>query len=67
MKTHDGVVVKEGDTVWVKGSTGFHKTRVDVPVTEYYLYGPVPVHCSFSSKEKAEEFYKNKNGNRQKA
>ena len=63
MKTRDNVEVNVGDTVWVKGSIGFHKTTVApvVPVTTYYLFGLIPVHHSFSSKKKAEEFYKNNN------
>lgn len=47
--TADGVVVRPGDKVWVRGSTGVHQTTVRKPVTSYELFGPVPVDQSYST------------------
>ena len=54
-RTADGVEVKEGDKVWVLGSTGIHKTKVIEPVTNYELFGPIPVRESFSTKKAAKK------------
>ena len=56
--TVDGVEVKEGDTVWVQGSTAIEDTTVQTlkPVTTYSLFGKIPVDESFSTKEAAEKF-----------
>lgn len=58
--TADGELVQAGDTVYVLSSTGkIESTRVQKPevVTDYYLFGDIPVTSSFSSK-KAAQIYK---------
>lgn len=55
--TADGELVQAGDTVYVLSSTGkIESTRVQKPavVTEYYLFGAIPVTSSFSSKQAAQ-------------
>ena len=56
--THDGVIVKPGDTVWVIGTCGIYDTQVNPvePVTNYYLFGYIPVKDAFSTKEAAEKY-----------
>lgn len=49
--TADGVRVRPGDKVWVKGTVGVHETTVDEPVTTYDLFGPIPVSRSYSTKD----------------
>lgn len=56
MKTHDGIEVKEGDKVYVIGSTGVKEATVQPPVTDYYLFGPIKVTNSFSTRLAAEKF-----------
>lgn len=53
--TADGVRVSPGDKVWVNGSVDVHETRVRPmhALTEYYLYGLLPVSESFSTKKAA--------------
>lgn len=58
MKTFDGEEVKEGDTVFVIGSCGVHEAKVLEPVTNYELFGNIPVRNSFSTKEEADKVYK---------
>ena len=58
--TFDGKEVNEGDEVWVLGSTGYHKTTVAEPVTNYELFGPIPVSNSFSSEESIKEYINSK-------
>lgn len=57
--TFDGVKVRSGDTVWVKGSVGIHETTVSEPevVTGYELFGPIPVNCSWSTMEAAKAHF----------
>lgn len=50
-RTADGVVVKPGDKVWVRGSSGLHETTVQKPVTTYELFGPIPVDQSYSTEQ----------------
>lgn len=63
--TADGEIVQANATVYVFSSTGVIKrTRVLEPkvVTDYYLFGNVPVTNSFSSEEAALNYRKyNKN------
>lgn len=59
-KTFDNKDVEEGDKVWVIGSCGIHEATVLPPVTNYELFGPIPVSRSFSTKEAAAK-YKEKN------
>lgn len=56
--TFDGVSVVPGDAVWVLGSTGIYKTKVQPPVTCYELFAPIPVSKSFSTKESDEQYKK---------
>lgn len=56
MKTFDGKEVKEGDEVWVFGSTCIHRAKVLPPVTSYNLFGPIEVKNSFSTKEAAQRY-----------
>jgi hypothetical protein len=51
--TKDGKPVEVGDKVWVRGSVGVHESTVLAPVTNYNLFGPIPVAEAFSSKEAA--------------
>lgn len=56
MKTYDGIEVKESDKVWVIGSLGIYEATVQPPVTDYYLFGPIEVKNSFSTRLAAEKF-----------
>ena len=56
IKTFDGIEVKEGDTVYVLGSTGIHPTKVLPPVTSYVYFGNIEVKNSFSTQLAAEKF-----------
>ena len=60
-KTHDGVEVRTNDTVWVKGSTGYHTARVLESSTSYELFGPIPVSQSFSSEEAIKDYFEKDN------
>lgn len=55
MATKDNKKVKAGDTVWVFGSVGLHKTKVlpTVQQTSYYLFGNIPVTEAYSTKKAA--------------
>ena len=62
--TQDGKEVQTGDTVWVFGSIGdLHATKVKptVQVTDYYLFGNIPVSDSFSTKKAAQDWKNSKN------
>lgn len=55
--TYDGVAVMPDDTVWVLSSTGkpvATKVQPFMPVTDYYLFGQIPVAESFSSEQAAQ-------------
>lgn len=55
--TADGEIVQAGDTVYVLSSTGkIESAKVQRPevVTDYYLFGDIPVTSSFSSKQAAQ-------------
>ena len=57
--TADGKLVNTDDKVWVLSSTGkIEKTRVLKPevVTDYYLFGNIPVSSSFSTKAAAQTY-----------
>lgn len=57
--TADGELVSPGDKVWVLSSTGkIEKTTVQElkAVTNYYLFGDIPVSSSFSSKKAAQHY-----------
>ena len=59
--TADGELVSPGDKVWVISSTGkAESTTVQqiVAVTGYYLFGEVPVNCSFSTKKALQQYQK---------
>ena len=59
--TADGVLVEPGDQVWVFSSTGkptATTVRKTESVTDYYLFGNVPVAHSFSYKQAAETYRK---------
>ena len=51
--TADGVLVKPDDEVWVNGSCSVSEAHVKGVVTNYELFGPIPVNDSYSSKEAA--------------
>ena len=57
--TADGELVQPGDKVYVLSSTGkIESTRVQKleAVTDYYLFGDIPVSSSFSSKKAAQHY-----------
>jgi hypothetical protein len=57
--TADGVLVEPGTKVYVLSSTGkIETTRVQKleAVTEYYLFGDIPVSSSFSTKAAAQHY-----------
>jgi len=59
--TCDGYFVEPGDQVWVFSSTGkptATTVRKTEAVTDYYLFGNVPVTHSFSYKQAAEDYRK---------
>lgn len=59
--TADGELVQAGDQVWVFSSTGkIESTKVQKPevVTDYYLFGDIPVSNSFSSEQAALNYRK---------
>lgn len=61
--TADHKLVKNGDKVWVLSSTHMPQETTVQPlehVTNYELFGPVPVKHSFSSKTAAINYLKNK-------
>lgn len=53
--TADGVRVAPGDTVWVLGSVDVHEARVRPldALTDYYLFGLLPVSESYSTQKAA--------------
>ena len=59
--TADGVLVGSGHTVWVLSSVG-RPTKTTVrpfeSVTDYYLFGNIPVQHSFSTKQAADDYRK---------
>ena len=59
--TADGKLVQPGTEVWVISSTGAPKlttVRPTEPITNYTLFGNIPVAHSFSTKEVAEIYRK---------
>jgi hypothetical protein len=57
--TADGVGVKPGDQVWVFSSTGAPKpttVRTTQALTNYTLFGLIPVAHSFSTEQAAEAY-----------
>ena len=61
--TADGEIVQAGDPVWVFSSTGkIEPTTVREPnvVTNYELFGKIPVSHSFSSEQAAQNYKDNK-------
>jgi hypothetical protein len=57
--TCDGVLVKPGTKVYVISSTGSVQSTTVQPteaVTDYYLFGNIPVAHSFSSRQAAETY-----------
>lgn len=57
--TADGVAVKPGDQVWVFSSTGAPKptsVRPTEALTNYTLFGNIPVAHSFSTEAAAERY-----------
>ena len=57
--TCDGVLAKPGDQVWVFSSTGAPKPTTVRPtqsVTNYTLFGNIPVAHSFSTESAAESY-----------
>ena len=57
--TADGELVQAGDTIYVLSSTGkIESTKVQTPrvVTDYYLFGNIPVTSSFSSPQAAQTY-----------
>jgi len=59
--TADGVLVKPGTKVWVFSSVGRPTKTTVIPteaVTDYYLFGNIPVQHSFSTKQAAEDYRK---------
>lgn len=59
--TADGILVEPGDQVWVFSSTGkptATTVRKTECVTDYYLFGNVPVAHSFSYKQAALNYKK---------
>ena len=57
--TSDGILVKPGMEVWILDGVGAAKpttVRDTQTVTNYYLFGNIPVAHSFSSREAALEY-----------
>jgi hypothetical protein len=57
--TADSVLVKAGDPVWVISSTGkpeLTTVRATQAVTNYFLFGDIPVAHSFSSREVVRQY-----------
>ena len=57
--TSDGVLTKPGNQVWIFDGVGAIKptsVRETQAVTNYYLFGNIPVAYSFSSREAALEY-----------
>lgn len=60
--TSDGVLVQPGDQVWVIDGVGIPKpttVRETQAVTNYYLFGNIPVAHSFSSRQAALDYQRN--------
>lgn len=60
--TSDGMLAKPGMEVWVIDGVGIPKpttVRETQAVTNYYLFGNVPVAHSFSSRQAALEYQRN--------
>lgn len=59
--TADGVLTKPGDQVWIIDGVGSVKptsVRETQAVTNYYLFGNIPVAHSFSSRQSALNYQK---------